>query len=74
MVQCPQVCNLSNAEILLSFTVYGWFNDSLTGVEQGPGISVPVGYQKGAAQARQNFVFNIIDQPVTASMYITKIA
>ena len=52
--------------------MYGWFSDSFTGIEQGPGFSIPVGYQKGAAQAAQNFVFGVADQPVTASMYSTK--
>ena len=57
------------AKILFCSTVYGWFNDSITGVEQGAGISIPVGYQKGATQAAQNLVFNVIDQPGTARMY-----
>ena len=49
--------------------MYGWLNDSITGVEQGPGISIPVGYQKGAAQAAQNLIFNVVDQPGTTSTY-----
>ena len=50
--------------------MFGWFNDSITGVEQGPGISIPVGYQKGAAQVAQNLVFDVIDQPGTARTYV----
>ena len=48
--------------------MYGWFNDSFTGKEQGSSVSIPVGYQKGAAVAAQNLVFDVADQPITASM------
>ena len=35
-------------------------------MEQGPGHVVQAGYQKGAAQAGENLVFNIVDTPGTA--------
>lgn len=47
--------------------VVGFFNDSYSGVEQGPGHSVPVGYQKGAQVDRQNLIFNVVSTPGTAS-------
>ena len=50
-------------------TVFGWFSDSLTEVEDEISTTLPVGYQKGAAQAALGLVFNITDQPGTARMY-----
>lgn len=51
--------------------VFGWFQDSFTGIEQsvGPELdhNVQAGYQKGAAQARENLIFNVVDMPGTAS-------
>ena len=40
-------------------------------MEQGPGHSVQVGYQKGADIARQNLVFTVRSTPGTASKFIT---
>ena len=37
-----------------TIVVVGFFNTSFSGVEQGPSHSIPVGYQKGGAIARQN--------------------
>ena len=51
-------------------TVVGFFNATYSGVEQGPGHSVPVGYIKGAEAANQNLVFNVISTPGTASEFI----
>ena len=50
-------------------TVVGFINATFSGVEQGPGHSVPVGYQKGAAIARQNLVFTVENTPGTASEF-----
>ena len=52
--------------------VFGFFNDSFTGVEQGPGHIVQAGYQKGAAQAGLNLVFDVMDTPGTASEFTLK--
>ena len=52
--------------------VFGFFQDSFTGVEQGPGHMVQAGYQKGAAQAGQNIVFHIMATPGTASKFTLK--
>ena len=41
-------------------------------MEQGPGHMVQAGYQKGAAQARQNLVFDVVDTPGTASEFTLK--
>ena len=58
-------CVLSICQLLS--IVFGFFQDSFTGVEQGPGHMVQAGYQKGAAQAGQNLVFNVMDRTATAS-------
>ena len=47
--------------------VVGFFHDSFSGVEQGPGHSVPVGYLKGGQVAGQNLVFDVINTLGTAS-------
>ena len=47
--------------------VVGFLNASFSGVEQGPGHSVPVGYLKGGIIAGQNLVFNVQSTPGTAS-------
>ena len=47
--------------------VVGFLNASFSGVEQGPGHSVPVGYLKGGTIAGQNLVFNVESTPGTAS-------
>ena len=55
---------------LIYAIVFGFFNDSFTGVEQGPGHMVQAGYQKGAAQAGENLVFNIQFTDGTASEFL----
>ena len=47
--------------------VFGFFNDSFVGEEQGQGHTVQVGYQKGAASAATNLIFSVINIPGTAS-------
>ena len=56
----------------ISNSVVGFFNTSFSGVEQGPGHNLPVGYKKGAAVANQNLVFNVRSTPGTASEFIIK--
>ena len=51
-------------------SVVGFIDASFSGVEQGPGYNVLVGYQKGAAVAGQNLVFNVISTPDTASEFM----
>ena len=46
--------------------VVGFFRESFSGLEQGPGHAVQVGYQKGAQVASQNLVFNVMSIPGTA--------
>ena len=50
--------------------VFGFFKDSFTGIEQGPGHTIKVGWQKGAAQAGVNLVFNVISTGLTASRFM----
>ena len=52
--------------------VFGFFQDSFTGVEQGPAYVVQAGYQKGAAQAGQNLTFDVVATPGTASKFTLK--
>ena len=47
--------------------VVGFLSASFSGVEQGPGHSVPVGYLKGGTLAGQNLVFDVENTPGTAS-------
>ena len=49
--------------------VLGFFRDSFSGIEQGPGHSVQVGYQKGAQVFRQNLVFRVLSTQGTASEF-----
>ena len=39
--------------------MFGWYNDSFTGVEQEDAYTLQVGYQKGAVQLGQNLGFRI---------------
>ena len=53
------------------YSVFGFLNDSFSGVEQRPGHSVPVGYLKGASQGpSRNIPFDVTDIPSTASEFI----
>ena len=49
------------------YLVFGFFQDSFTGIEQGPGHTVQAGWQKGAAQAGVNLVLNLVNTGITAS-------
>ena len=49
--------------------VFGLFLESFIGVEQVQGYTVQAGYQKGAASAATNLVFNVLNIPGTASVY-----
>ena len=39
--------------------MFGWYNDSFTGVEQEDAYTLQIGYQKGAVQLGQNLGFRI---------------
>ena len=65
-MQCNSiVCILT----IFDSTVFGFFQDSFIGLEQRPGHLVQVGYQKGAQVAAQNFIFNVVNIPGTASEF-----
>ena len=52
-------------------TVYGFFNESVAQIEQGPGYFVRVGYVKGAdAPDATTLTFDVRDTPGTASKTI----
>ena len=60
--------------IVFSFShensVVGFIDPSFSGLEQGPGHSVPVGYLKGGTIAGQNLVFDVRNIQGTASEFI----
>ena len=39
--------------------MYGWFNHSFVGVEQEVSHMIQIGYQKGAEQIDQSFIFSV---------------
>ena len=56
--------------ILYYYSVFGFLNASFSGVEQGPGHSLPVGYLKGASQGpSRNIPFDVTNTPGTASEF-----
>lgn len=48
--------------------VFGWLQESFSGIEQGPAHALQAGYRKGKETAAQNLVFNVTNLPGTASM------
>ena len=59
---------MENKVVMTDFyIVFGFFQDSFIGVEQGQAHTVQAGYLKGAAFARTNLIFNVVDIPGTAS-------
>ena len=56
--------------LLLNFIVFGFFQDSFTGVEQVQSHTVQAGWQKGAAEAGVNLFFSVRTIPGTASEFI----
>ena len=69
MIVMVAMCIVTTLGSLPCQIVFGFFNDSFTGVEQGSGHMMKAGYQKGAAQAGLNLVFNVMDRPATASEF-----
>ena len=66
------VATPSKQLIILNFNwiVFGFFQDSFTGVEQKSGYTVQVGYQKGAQVDAQDLEFTVVTTDVTASKLI----
>ena len=50
--------------------VFGWLNDSFTGVEQEETHVIPIGYLKGADQVGFSVTFNIEIQQTLFGMLI----
>ena len=50
--------------------VFGFLQDSYSGIEQGPAHMVEVGYQKGAEQVGASLILNVVSVPGTASEQI----
>ena len=57
----------STLDYVCMLVVVGFLSTTFSGVEQGPGHSVPVGYLKGGTIAGQNLVFDVRTTPGTAS-------
>lgn len=47
--------------------MFGFFEDSYTGEEDGPNQSVLIGFEKGADILAEDLTFSIVDTPGTAS-------
>ena len=58
---------LSENDHFPGIQVVGFLNATFSGVEQGPGHVVPVGYLKGGTVAQQNLEFDVKSIPGTAS-------
>lgn len=50
--------------------VFGFLQDSYSGIEQEPAHMVEVGYQKGAEQVGASLILNVVSVPGTASEQI----
>ena len=53
----------------INISVYGWFQESFTGVEQDSNHLLEVGYQKGAQQARLDLLFLTTAQPILSGIH-----
>ena len=53
----------------INISVYGWFQDSFTGVEQDSSYLLEVGYQKGAQQADLDLLFLTTAQPTLSGIH-----
>ena len=58
--------------IMAQLAVFGWTQESFSGIEQGPAHTLQAGYRKGRETAAWNLVFNVINIPGTASMSLLK--
>ena len=54
---------------VISYLVFGFFEESYVGIEEGPSQTVLAGWQKGAAQGGANLNFNVINRGITASEF-----
>ena len=52
--------------------VFGWFQESFSGIERGPAHILQAGYRKGREAAARNLVFNVSNIPGTASTCMLK--
>ena len=70
-VTIPKAITVANKivywQFYIKYIVFGFLQDSFSGIEQGPGHMVEVGYQKGAEQAGVNLILNVMSIPGTAS-------
>ena len=48
-------------------TVFGWFQDTFSGMERGLRHSLQVGYQKGASHVNNHLQFDVVSRVGSAS-------
>lgn len=66
---CPGGYMYANIYAYINISVYGWFQDSFTGVEQDSSYLLEVGYQKGAQQASLDLLFLTTAQPTLSGIH-----
>ena len=54
--------------------MFGWFDDTLSGIEQESGYSVMAGYQKGPSHSGENWVFSIIANQQTSGLLLFRLS
>ena len=47
--------------------MFGFFEESYVGIEEGPSHTVLAGWQKGAVQGGANLSFDVVNTGITAS-------
>ena len=54
---------------MISYLVFGFFEESYVGIEEGPSQTVLAGWQKGAEQGGANLIFDVVNRGITASEF-----
>ena len=70
-IQCTSIATHIGIIFLAQNAVFGWIQESFSGIERGPAHTLQAGYSKGRETAARNLVFNVTNIPGTASMSIT---
>ena len=54
--------------VIISSTVFGWFQNSFIGIEQDLRYSLQAGYRKGTSYVNTTFCFDVVSKVENASM------
>ena len=54
---------------MISYLVFGFFEESYVGIEEGHSHTVTAGWQKGAQQGGANLIFDVVNRGITASEF-----